>query len=302
MLDHVSIGVRDLAAARRFYDAVLEPLGYRCLSSGKAALGYGRDAGAFWVHAVERPVPADPESGLHICFTAPSRGSVDAFHAAALAAGGRDNGKPGLRPEYSPDYYAGFVIDPEGYRIEAYHGRRTREAAFTDALQAASPAADRAGRMDLYGWLIGSWDLEVTEHLPDGSERRRPGEWHFAWVLEGRAIQDVWIVPPRGARRGSDAAAQAEYYGTTLRIYDPRIDAWHIRYFDPVIQAEVTQTGRRQGEGIIQEGTDSTGTPRRWSFSEITPESFRWRGEVSTDGGKSWQVQTEFLARRRSGA
>src|SRR5690348_10879735 len=155
MLDHVSIGVRDLAAARRFYDAALNPLGYRCLSAGEAALGYGRDAGAFWVHAVARPVPADPESGLHVCFAAPTRDSVDAFHAAALAAGGRDNGKPGLRPEYSPDYYAGFIIDPEGYRIEAYHGRPARAAGFAGALQAGGPATDRAGKMDLYGWLVG---------------------------------------------------------------------------------------------------------------------------------------------------
>jgi catechol 2,3-dioxygenase-like lactoylglutathione lyase family enzyme len=72
---------------------------------------------------VAAPVPADAASGLHICFDAPSRQSVDAYHAAALAAGGSDNGKPGLRPEYSPTYYAAFAIDPDGYRIEAYSGK-----------------------------------------------------------------------------------------------------------------------------------------------------------------------------------
>lgn len=122
MIDHVSIGVRDLAAARRFYDAALTPLGYTCLSRSESALGYGRDVPALWVTASDHPVPADPRSGLHVCFAAPSRASVDAFHAAALGAAGRDNGRPGLRPDYDPSYYAAFVIDPEGYRLEAYCG------------------------------------------------------------------------------------------------------------------------------------------------------------------------------------
>ena len=105
------------------------------------------------------------------------------------------------------------------------------------ALHADGPAADRAGNMGLYGWLVGSWDLDVTEIQDDGSTLRRPGEWHVGWVLEGRAIQDVWIVPPRGTREHTDAAAHRNYYGTTLRVYDPRIDAWRIQWTDPVVQA-----------------------------------------------------------------
>ena len=120
MIDHVSIGVRDVAKAKRFYDAALKPLGYKCLSEAESSLGYGRDAVAFWISGTERPVPPDNKSGLHFCFSAPTRKSVSAFHAAALKAGGRDNGKPGLRSDYSPSYYAAFVVDPDGYRIEAY--------------------------------------------------------------------------------------------------------------------------------------------------------------------------------------
>jgi catechol 2,3-dioxygenase-like lactoylglutathione lyase family enzyme len=120
MINHVSIGVRDLARTRRFYDAALTPLGYRCLSAGETSLGYGRDAVALWISTVERPVPPDHGSGLHFCFDAPTRSSVDAFHAAALGAGGGDNGKPGLRADYGPNYYAAFTVDPDGYRIEAY--------------------------------------------------------------------------------------------------------------------------------------------------------------------------------------
>lgn len=122
MLDHVSIGVRDIAKAKGFYDAAMKPLGFACLSSDDGSLGYGKEAARFWIYAAEHPVPDDPRSGLHFCFAAPSRASVTAFHAAALANGGRDNGKPGLRKDYGPHYYAAYVFDPEGYRLEAYYG------------------------------------------------------------------------------------------------------------------------------------------------------------------------------------
>lgn len=120
MWDHVSIGVRDIDGARRFYDAALLPLGYRCLSADAQMLGYGHEVVALWIGAVERPVPASEQSGLHWCFAAPDATAVDAFHAAALRAGGRDNGGPGLRRDYGDGYYAAFVIDPEGYRLEAH--------------------------------------------------------------------------------------------------------------------------------------------------------------------------------------
>jgi len=120
MLDHVSIGVRDLARSRRFYDATLSALGYACRSPGDTSLGYGGDREEFWVLAVESPVPDDKGSGLHLSFTAESRKAVDAFHAAALKHGGKDNGRPGPRADYGPGYYAAFVVDPDGYRIEAH--------------------------------------------------------------------------------------------------------------------------------------------------------------------------------------
>ncbi len=122
MIDHVSIGVRSAEASKPFYDAAMEPLGYSLLSEGAGSLGYGGDSVFLWVNTADAPVPADPGSGLHFCIAAPSRESVDRFHAAALAAGGKDNGAPGLRADYGPDYYAAFVIDQDGYRLEAYCG------------------------------------------------------------------------------------------------------------------------------------------------------------------------------------
>lgn len=120
MFDHVSIGVSDVARTKRFYDAALKPLGFACLSEGADSLGYGAGGVGLWIGAATKPVPADDASGLHFCFVAPTRASVDAFHAAALGAGGKSNGKPGLRESYGPNYYAAFVVDPDGYRIEAY--------------------------------------------------------------------------------------------------------------------------------------------------------------------------------------
>ncbi|MFN3746541.1 MAG: VOC family protein [Hyphomicrobiaceae bacterium] len=125
MINHISIGSADLAKARKFYDAALKPLGYACLSKDDASAGYGKDEARFWVLRSAKPVAQNPESGLHLCFDAPTRKSVDAFYKAALAAGGKDNGKPGVRENYGPDYYAAFVIDPDGHRLEAYCGNES---------------------------------------------------------------------------------------------------------------------------------------------------------------------------------
>jgi catechol 2,3-dioxygenase-like lactoylglutathione lyase family enzyme len=120
MLNHVSIGVRSLPAARRFYEAALTALGYQCLSEDASSLGYGKRSVSFWILQRDRPVTKEPKSGLHFCFDAPNRDSVLKFHAAGLRNGGTDNGQPGIREAYSPDYYAAFLEDPDGYRIEAY--------------------------------------------------------------------------------------------------------------------------------------------------------------------------------------
>jgi catechol 2,3-dioxygenase-like lactoylglutathione lyase family enzyme len=124
VIAHISIGVKNVDRSKHFYDATLGPLGYKCLRPARAFVGYGYGADSifFWIVSAECLVPADERSGLHICFAAPNAAAVDAFHAAALRSGGLDNGAPGLRPIYADDYYAAFIIDPDGYRIEAYYG------------------------------------------------------------------------------------------------------------------------------------------------------------------------------------
>jgi catechol 2,3-dioxygenase-like lactoylglutathione lyase family enzyme len=119
MIDHVSIGVSDIHVAGEFYDAVLSPLGYERYVDTEEMIGYTSDAGdsAFFVRLDSDAQP--PSSGSHIAFVAPDRDSVNEFYHTAVDAGAKDDGEPGLRPEYGDHYYAAYVVDPYSYRIEA---------------------------------------------------------------------------------------------------------------------------------------------------------------------------------------
>jgi catechol 2,3-dioxygenase-like lactoylglutathione lyase family enzyme len=122
MLSHLSFGVRDLERAAAFYDRILAPLGYARVWSSEKGVGFGPPSAADKLALFAWPAQAEPPGpGFHLAFAAPTRAAVDAFHAAALEAGGRDEGAPGLRPHYGPDYYAAFVIDPDGHKLEAVH-------------------------------------------------------------------------------------------------------------------------------------------------------------------------------------
>ena len=119
MLDHVSVGVSDLERAARFYEATLATLGLTRLVTRPATIGFGKAYPEFWINLRAGMPPVAPGSGVHICLRARSTDAVDAFHAAALGAGGRSDGAPGVRPHDRVKYYAAFVIDPDGNRIEA---------------------------------------------------------------------------------------------------------------------------------------------------------------------------------------
>lgn len=119
MIDHISVGVSDLDRAARFYEATLAPLGLSRLVTRPATVGFGKSYPEFWINLRAGMKPVEPESGSHICLRAKTTGEVDAFYAAALAAGGRSDGAPGLRPHDRVKYYAAFVTDPDGNRIEA---------------------------------------------------------------------------------------------------------------------------------------------------------------------------------------
>jgi catechol 2,3-dioxygenase-like lactoylglutathione lyase family enzyme len=119
MIDHISVGVSDLDRAARFYEATLAPLGLSRLVTRPATVGFGKTYPEFWINLRAGMAQVAPESGVHISLRTRDTAAVDAFHAAALGAGGRSDGAPGLRPHDRVKYYAAFVTDPDGNRIEA---------------------------------------------------------------------------------------------------------------------------------------------------------------------------------------
>ena len=168
----------------------------------------------------------------------------------------------------------------------------TADKNFRSLLHAEGPDPALTEKLKLYGWLVGSWDMDVVRHDPLGNKFTGTGEIHFGWVLGGRAIQDIWVSPR------FDSGEPARMFGTTLRIYDPTIDAWHILWNDPVKSYSSRQIGRADGPDIVQVGTDPSGDRVRWRFTEIRPDSFHWIGERAASGGTTWRIEVEFRARR----
>jgi hypothetical protein len=166
-------------------------------------------------------------------------------------------------------------------------------------LFSTGPAETPADITSLYAGLIGSWSVDVIDYDTRGGRFTSTGEWHFAWVLEGRAVQDVFIVPVRG-RRSDLRTTQRNRYGTTIRFCDPATGLWRVTWMNPVTGALNRLTARRQGVAVVQVGTDDDGTMRRWTFVEITRDRFHWVGEESGDGGSTWRKGTEFFGRRTS--
>jgi hypothetical protein len=168
---------------------------------------------------------------------------------------------------------------------------------FFSVLEATSRSPEIPESADLYGWLVGSWELDVFDYQSDGTVRKSTGEAHFDWVLEGRAIQDVWIMPRRSERKpGLDKTGNR--FGTTLRVWDPSVQAWRITWINPVSGRRDELIGRRIGNDLIQVGSHSDGTPIRWCFTAITADSFRWTGEALQADGNTWKMEAEFHARR----
>ncbi len=161
-------------------------------------------------------------------------------------------------------------------------------ASLPAALLSEGPAADRAAKLTLYGRFVGSWEMESAFHDERGNKSAGPqGEIHFGWALEGRAVIDVWILP-------------GVFYGSTLRVYDPALDAWHILWSDPQRQFYARQIGRAEGDDIVQIGSDHNGVPRRWRFTEIARDSFHWIGELKSNGNSAWRTEVEFVTRRKA--
>jgi hypothetical protein len=165
------------------------------------------------------------------------------------------------------------------------------------ALVAKDPAAEIPAADDLYGWLVGSWELDVRHYRVDVTALGLTGEVHAFRALEGRAVQDVWIMPSR-PNRHTQLDPSNNMYGTTLRIWDAAIAAWRVTYINPVTGQRDELIGRRSGQDIVQIGTHQDGTPIRWNFTSITPAAFHWTGEALEPDGSTWRLEGEFIARR----
>ena len=164
-----------------------------------------------------------------------------------------------------------------------------------DAFLSEGPDPAFAERLQLFGQFVGSWDLTVTNHRSADSPEVIPAEWHFAWALGGRAIQDVWIAPSRAARRAGEREGE---WGATLRFYDETIDAWRSTWIGPRHGVVMPFIARAVGDEIVLEGSFEDGALTRWIFSRIEHDSFSWRAVESRDGGEQWVLQQEMEAVR----
>ena len=170
---------------------------------------------------------------------------------------------------------------------------------FQRILHADGPDRDRAAKLGLYSWLVGRWNFDITSIQEDGTTHQGQGEIHAGWVLQGRAIQDVWMIPRLKDRKpgARQLPGAGNWYGATLRIYDPNLDAWRILWNDPATDFFTQQDGRARGDDVVQEGPDPRGGVMRWTFSEIEPNSFHWTAERVEDG-RNWRLENDIRARR----
>ncbi len=173
------------------------------------------------------------------------------------------------------------------------------ENRFYSALSAMGRSHEIPETLDVYGWLVGDWELDVLHYWGiDVAAQGMKGEVHAGWVLEGRVIQDVWIMPSR-SERTAKMDKKMNMYGTTIRAWDPTINAWRIMWINPAGDHYEQQLGRKSGKDIVQIGARPDGTPTRWTFAEITPDSFHWLGEALGPDGKTWKLEGEFRAKRK---
>jgi hypothetical protein len=148
-------------------------------------------------------------------------------------------------------------------------------------------------KLMLFGQFVGDWDIvEDRSVQPDGTWTTMRGELHWGWILDGRAVQDVWMWVDE--KTGKPVPG-----GTTVRFYDKKIDAWHSVWLSPEQGAVKTFVARQVGDEIVLEGETAEGYPVKWVFFEITPDSFRWRAEEKRGNGKTWVLVEEMRIRRR---
>ena len=170
--------------------------------------------------------------------------------------------------------------------------KATREA-MINVLGSADANPSMGEEAKTFDRLVGTWDADYTFYRPDGTVFHKKGELLFGWVMDGHAIQDLWI--------GYPAENQKERtIGTTIRFFDTALKQWRVVFVNPQFNYVVTAQGGREGDRIVLHGRDTDGLPIRWTFSEMKADSFHWQGEKSHDGGKTWKLEEDHHMKRRS--
>jgi hypothetical protein len=162
------------------------------------------------------------------------------------------------------------------------------------ALQAHSPHSSLAEQAKVFARLVGAWDVEYTDFTKSGKTLHRTGELRFGWVMDGRVLQDVWVVDPSGTSQ------EREVY-TDLFYFEPKSGSWHAASVDPYAASVATFVGNPIGDDrIVLESRDLEPTQvHRWSFNDIGPGSLVFRDEASSDDGKTWKLKSEYHMKRR---
>jgi hypothetical protein len=160
-----------------------------------------------------------------------------------------------------------------------------------EGLAAAGPDPKLSDKLMLFGQFIGDWDIKSRYLEADGSWIPMRGQVHFGWILGGLAIQDVWM----GCLESEEKMI---LFGTTIRFYDPKIDAWRSTWLSPLRGLVQLFIGRKVNDEIVLDLQNTEGFPQKWIFSEITPTSFRWRSKETRDNGKTWSLTEEMQIRK----
>jgi hypothetical protein len=164
--------------------------------------------------------------------------------------------------------------------------------AMISVLGTANPNASLGDEARTFDRFVGAWDADFGFLHDDGTTTHKKGELFFGWVLDGRAIHDLWIGYPSGSTK-------ERTIGSTIRFFDTATKQWRIVFVGPQYNSLVTAQGGREGDRIVLRGVDREGLPFRWTFRDITDDAFHWQGELSHDGGKTWKLEEDHHMTRR---
>ena len=202
----------------------------------------------------------------------------------------------------SPNRWMAATLTAAGMLCGAFSGAGETEATaglpadprrdMIMALSAPGPHPSLGDEARAFDRLVGTWECDYSFHSEDGTISRASGELRFGWIIDGRALQDIWITYPKGPK-------EERLIGTSLRFFDAKTRRWRVVFVLPALGLLTTVEGRAEGDRIVLEGQADDGSQRRWSFNDIRPNSFVWRGEKSRDGGKTWKLREEHHMTRR---